>query len=160
MKRNFLRLVLLLAAVLFGASGQAQDGGRWTYAASAPSAKPGDEIELIFRAKLAKDWLTYASDFTADLGPQPTTVEFVENGTIEPIGPLVSVAPKRKKDKTWGTDVSYFSQQAEFRQRVRVLRFDYFFTGFIRGQWCSEKKGVCVPFEEAFHLEKSTLEPQ
>lgn len=156
---RLLALGLLLAWSAPVAHAQ-QAGGTWGFAATATSAMPGQEIDLIFRAKLDKDWLTYASDFEGDVGPQPTAVEFLPNGTFEPVGPLVSVGAKRKVDKTWGTEVGYFTGRAEYRQRVRILRFDYFFTGVIRGQWCSEKKGLCVPFEEVFSLEKSSLQPQ
>jgi len=127
-----------------------QPVARWTFTTSPSGIKEnllesGDQIDLIFTATLDKDWLVYSSDFKADMGPQPTTFEFMPDDTIEFIGSVEPVSPKRKKDKTWDTEVSYFTPKAEFHQRIRVLKPDYGVRGVIRGQYCSEKKRVMYP---------------
>lgn len=128
---------------------------RWTFTTSPAGIKEdllqsGDQIDLIFTATLEKDWYVYSSDFKADIGPQPTTFEFMPDDSFEFIGSIEPVSPKRKKDKTWDIDVSYFDAKAEFRQRIRILKPDYGARGVIKGQYCSEKKGLCIPFEQVF----------
>lgn len=112
--------------------------------------EPGDQIDLVFTATLDKEWLLYSSDFKADIGPQPTTFEFMPDDTFELVGGIQPVSPKWKQDKTWDINVSYFTPKAEFRQRVRLLKADYGIRGVIQGQYCSEKKGLCVPFQQRF----------
>lgn len=127
---------------------------KWTFTTS-PATLPnelevGDEFDLIFTAKLDKEWLLYLSDFRGNAGPQPTAFYFEPDDSFETVGEVKPVAPKRKKDRLWETNVSYFTQKAEFRQRIRLLKSDYHVTGVIKGQLCREKNGVCVPFERLF----------
>ncbi|GAB3989620.1 hypothetical protein GCM10028807_14920 [Spirosoma daeguense] len=112
--------------------------------------EPGDQIDLVFTATLDKDWLVYSSDFKADIGPQPTTFEFMPDDTFELVGSIQPIAPQWKNDKTWDVKVSYFTPKAEFRQRIRVLKPDYGVRGIIQGQYCSEKQGLCIPFQQRF----------
>lgn len=156
--KRFLILFSLVFALTSARPYQTPDDqpvARWTFTTSPSGIKEnllesGDQIDLIFTATLDKDWLVYSSDFKADMGPQPTTFEFMPDDTFEFVGSVEPIAPKRKKDKTWDTEVSYFTPKAEFRQRIRVLKPDYGVRGIIRGQYCSEKKGLCVPFEQIF----------
>lgn len=156
--KRFLLLVSLVVA-LSGARQRVliteKPVARWTFTTSPSDIKEnllesGDQIDLIFTATLDKDWLVYSSDFTADMGPQPTTFEFMPEDSFEFVGSIEPVSPKRKTDKTWNTEVSYFAPRAEFRQRIRILKPDYGVRGIIRGQYCSEKKGLCIPFEQLF----------
>ncbi|PQA54456.1 protein-disulfide reductase DsbD domain-containing protein [Siphonobacter curvatus] len=152
MKKVWTGLALFLASVtLLWAQENKQI--TWEYHLSKTALQPGDEVDLILTAKVEKGWLLYSSDFVADVGPQPTAFEFVSNGTFSPVGPVVPVDPLTKKDKTWDLDVSYFTKRAEFRQKVRIDKLDYFFTGYITGQVCHEKKGLCVPFRQAFNFD-------
>lgn len=149
---RFLQLCLLLT--LLTAFRADEPGVSWTFTVT-PSVPDnilvaGDELELVFTARLSKDWLLYSSDFRGDVGPQPTAFYFEPDHSFETVGEVKSVAPKRKKDRVWETEVSYFTQKAEFRQRIRLLTPGYRVTGVIRGQLCSEKNGVCVPFERLF----------
>lgn len=147
-------VTLLLSAIVATAFVGDEPGAKWTFTTS-PATLPnelevGDEFDLVFTARLGKEWLLYSSDFKGDVGPQPTAFYFEPDDSFEPVGEVKPVAPKRKKDRVWETDVSYFTQKAEFRQRIRLLKPDYRVSGVIKGQLCSEKNGVCVPFERLF----------
>jgi thiol:disulfide interchange protein DsbD len=147
-------VILLVLATLTTAFVGDETGAKWTFTTS-PTTLPselevGDEFDLIFTAKLDKEWLLYSSDFKGDVGPQPTAFYFEPDDSFETVGEVKPIAPKRKKDRVWETDISYFTQRAEFRQRIRLLKPDYHVTGVIKGQLCSEKNGVCVPFERLF----------
>ncbi len=112
--------------------------------------EPGDEIDLIFTATLDPEWCVYSTDFSADAGSQTTTFEIIPDDSFEGVGGIRSVEPRRKKDKAGNMEVSYFASKAEFRQRIRVLSPDYIVKGVIRGQYCNEKKRLCLPFEQLF----------
>ncbi|MFT4033169.1 MAG: protein-disulfide reductase DsbD family protein [Siphonobacter sp.] len=153
MKKSGFGILLLILFTVEGALAQEYTQINWAYQLSKTALQPGEEAELIVTASVKKGWLLYGSDFKADIGPQPTTFEFVPNGTFSPVGPIVAVSPQSKRDKTWDIDVTYFTRQAEFRQTIRIDRLDYFFTGYITGQVCHETKGLCVPFRQAFHFD-------
>lgn len=147
-------VTLLMLPILLTAFVGDEPGAKWTFT-TYPAVLPdkleaGDEFDLVFTARLDKEWLLYSSDFKGDVGPQPTAFYFEPDHSFETVGEVIPVAPKRKKDRVWETDVSYFTQKAEFRQRIRLLTSDYRVTGMIKGQLCSEKNGVCVMFERLF----------
>ncbi len=153
MRKIWTGLVVLLASVTSLWAQESVPQLEWSYALAKTALQPGDEVELIVKAKVEKGWSLYSSDFKADIGPQPTHFEFVSNGTYSVLGPVVPISPQTKKDKTWEMDVSYFTKQAEFHQKVRIDKLDYFFTGYITGQVCHDKKGLCVPFRQAFNFD-------
>ncbi|KAA9349595.1 protein-disulfide reductase DsbD domain-containing protein [Larkinella humicola] len=148
-------LVLIPLVLLLAGAVADKPVAYWTFKTTpstlAPAElEPGDEIDLIFTATLDPEWLVYSSDFSADAGPPPTTFEIIPDDSFETVGGIRSVDPRRKKDRTGGVEVSYFESKAEFRQRIRVLSPDYIVKGVIRGRYCSEKKGLSLPFEQLF----------
>ena len=114
------------------------------------SPRKSDEYSSHSLSNRAVKTRSSSSDFRGDVGPQPTAFYFEPDHSFETVGEIKAVASKRKKDRVWETEVSYFTQKAEFRQRIRLLKPDYRVTGVIKGQLCSEKNGVCVPFERLF----------
>lgn len=122
----------------------------WTLELSKPSPAVGEEIEVILTAQLPRGWILYSSDFTAEIGPQPTQFLFSASDSYGVVGPVASIKPKRKKDKTWDTELGYFEERAEFRQKIKVLKPGFAITGRIKGQLCNETDGTCSLFEEKF----------
>ncbi len=150
--KRFVQLVALLTVLTaFRAD---EPGAIWAFTITptvpADKLEVGDELDLVFTARLDKEWLLYSSDFKGDVGPQPTAIYFEPDDSFETLGDVKPITPKRKKDRVSETEISYFTQKAEFRQRIRLLKPEYHITGVIKGQLCSEKKGVCVPFERLF----------
>lgn len=143
-------LLVAVTAIAAPAFAQEKSVTRWSVTLSQSAPKVGDEIEVIFRATINPGWIVYASDFKADLGPQPTQFLFDDTKAFKTVGEIISVNPQRKKDKTWDTEYAYFEQQAEFRQKIRVLEASVVVAGRIKGQLCNERDGTCTLFEEKF----------
>jgi len=122
---------------------------KWHFALSAAASK-GDVIDAVLTAPIPAGSLVYSSDFKADIGPQPTVLLFEPNDSFELVGAVVSVGAKRKKDRTWDTELGYFEGRAELRQKIRVIKASPIITGRISGQLCNETEGTCVLFEEKF----------
>lgn len=147
MKKSLAFLVLLF--VTFQASAQFKKTTKWTFDASQKEVKVGDEIDLIFKASIINDWYLYSSDIADDVGPIPTQIEFEDNGSFEVIGTLVPVDAKKKFDKIWNADVTYFTKKAEFRQRIKVLKTNLDIIGELSFQTCTDVDGQCIPgFED------------
>ena len=116
----------------------------WSYEASNDQVNPGDEIDLIFNVDIQDSWYLYSSDIAEDVGPIPTTFEFEDNGSFELVGTLVPINPKKKFEETWDSDVTYFTETGQFKQRIRVLNKDLNIVGEISFQTCSDVTGLCV----------------
>ena len=114
------------------------------------NAKIGDEIELIFKATIDKDWYLYSSDFDPNCGPMVTTFKFKPNKSYALVGKIVPINPLPKHDEVFGCDVKIFKKNGEFRQKVKVLSADLKIEGSYEYQVCTDIDGKCIPFDEEF----------
>ncbi len=130
------------------------DPASWEFELSDENAKKGDEVELIFNAKIDKNWVLYSSDVDLVPGPIPASFRFSENGTYKTIGEIEPIGAKEKYDKIFEGDVTYFKDAAEFRQKIEVLDDDFFVEGTVDYQVCSDIDGKCIPFEKDFRFGK------
>ena len=141
---------LLLSFLLASAAARAEEAPlQWRARLSVATPAAGSTVELIVRAELAPHALVYSSDFQSDIGPQPTTLDLAGSEGIEAVGPVRSIAAKRKRDRTWDIELGYFEAQAELRQTVRIVRADFVLRGKIAGQLCDEQAGTCTLFSQA-----------
>lgn len=144
MKRsNFLFFVLFLVFST-QAFAQFKTTTSWSYDASKTEVQTGDEIELIFKVNIIKDWYLYSSDIDPDVGPMVTEAEYEQNDSYELIGGLIPINAKEKYDEIWGTDVTYFEGKGEFRQKIRVLKKNLNITGSLIFQTCTDIDGQCI----------------
>ncbi len=115
-------------------------------------AKPGDDVEVVFTADIASGWILSSSDFNIEIGPRPAKFSFDANPSLSLVGPIQAVDPKRKQDKTFGGEYSYFASHAEFRQKAKLLAPLQPVSGKINGQTCYEENGLCELFREEFRV--------
>ncbi|MCK5278794.1 MAG: thioredoxin family protein, partial [Cyclobacteriaceae bacterium] len=88
--------------------------------------------------------------------PIPATFTFDENDGYELIGEIQPIGAKKKYDKIFEGDVTYFKETAEFRQRIKISKKDFGISGTIEYQVCSDVDGKCIPFEEDFSFGENT----
>jgi thiol:disulfide interchange protein len=145
------KLVLGLWLMAAGAVAQAQvlNPAKWSGRTSVEQAKVGDVVELVFLATIDADWYMYSNDFDPDLGPNLTSFEFRPNPAYELVGKPQAVGAKKKFDKIWEGDVTYFTKTAEFRQKVKVLKPDFRVEATATYQLCSDVTGQCLPPTDA-----------
>jgi thiol:disulfide interchange protein DsbD len=113
-------------------------------------AKVGDVIELVFSADIENGWYFYSNDFDAKLGPMIAVFSFEPHASYELIGTPTPVGNKRKHDKVWDGEISFFTKKAEFRQKVRIKQSNFVIKATLRGQVCSDETGKCVLVREMF----------
>jgi thiol:disulfide interchange protein len=146
--------VILLSFLLIQAvfSGQAQvlTPAKWNYETSVKEAKTGDEVELIFKATIDKDWYLYSSEFNCEDGPIKTSFTLVPHTSFQLIGNVVPVNPMDKYDDIFECDVKVFKKTAEFRQKIKILASTLSIKGESDYQVCTETTGQCVPGGEDF----------
>ncbi|WP_207435446.1 protein-disulfide reductase DsbD family protein [Sabulibacter ruber] len=152
---------LLLTLFFFTLAAQAQvlKPSTWSHDVSATEVKVGEEVELIFNAKIIPDWYLYSSDFDPDLGPIVTTFTFQKHPSYALVGKIKPVNPKKKFDQTWGGEYTYFTKTAQFRQRIKVLQPTLVVKGSYEYQVCSEVNGQCIPGEGEFNFTQIKVLP-
>ncbi|MFD2201729.1 protein-disulfide reductase DsbD family protein [Shivajiella indica] len=125
---------------------------KWTIQFSKNELKVGDEVKIIFKAQVPKDWYIYSNDFDPDLGPMLTELELKQSEGFTLVGGLNAINPKKKYDEIWEGEVTYFVGTGTFEQTIKITSEDIKAEGFIGYQMCTDVTGQCIPFEEDFTL--------
>ena len=149
-KIYFLTLVFFLFGSSFKAFSQILHPANWSTSISTENVKVGDEVELIFKIDIDKNWYLYSSDFDPSCGPTVTTFTFKTTKSYSLIGGIVPTNPIAKHDEVFDCDVKIFKKHGEFRQKIKVLSRDLKIEGEYEYQVCTEVDGKCVPFAEPF----------
>ena len=146
--------VLFLLAATSLAYAQILQPARLVAETPAKSLKVGDEVELIFKASVDKDWYIYSVGFDEDCGPIPIAVTLEKHPSFALVGNLLAVNDQAKHDKIFNCDVRIFVNTGEFRQKIKILSPDLKLVGSYEGQVCSEVEGKCVLFSGDLLFEK------
>ena len=144
-----------LAAVLFlglaATSGFTQilDPISWSFS----KERTGEgEYDLIFTAGIENKWHLY-SQFLPEGGPIPTSFRFDESTTFERIGEVEEVTkPEVKFDPSFNMDLTMFSHEAVFRQKIRVLSEEAFTLAGSVEYMCCDDERCLPPTEEEFQF--------
>lgn len=141
-------LIVWLAALLPVLAGaQLVLPATWSFSVSKGDVKVGDEVELIFKADIPKDWYMYSNEFKGD-GPIKAVFKFDKNATYKLVGGVKAINPITKQDEFFG-EVKIFKKKAEFRQKVKILAANPAIKGtVVEYQICSDIDGKCVLFND------------
>ncbi|MEY2940768.1 MAG: Protein-disulfide reductase [Bacteroidota bacterium] len=142
---------LLFAFLAIPAIAQKITPAKWSWSIKPANPKVGEQAEVIFKVAIEKDWYLYSSDFDKDLGPTVTTVTFKPGAGYQTVGELKAINPHSKNDtEIWNGTYTYFTGQAEFRQKIKITASDYTIEGSYDSQSCSNVSGLCVPIKGPF----------
>ncbi|MFD3293751.1 cytochrome c biogenesis protein CcdA [Aquirufa sp. KTFRIE-69F] len=144
---------LLFAFLAIPALAQKITPAKWSWSIKPANPKVGEQAEVIFKVAIEKDWYLYSSDFDKDLGPTVTTVTFKPGAGYQTVGELKAINPHSKNDtEIWNGTYTYFTGQAEFRQKIKITASAYTIEGSYDSQSCSNVSGLCVPIKGSFSL--------
>lgn len=149
MKRILLLLTFLILAS-FGSFAQLTTPVQWTF----DQKKVSDtEIELIFKAKIEKGWHLYSTDLPEG-GPNSTTFHFETDSLRYQLSgkTISSTAPLKEFDKIFNMELSFFSDEAIFTQKI-ILNDQSAFAikGSIEYQSCDDE--TCTFDEHDFSFQ-------
>lgn len=150
MKNLFL---FLLVATLSCSQAQVLQPAKWSYATSVTEANVGDEVEVIFKATIDKNWYLYSSEFPCEDGPIKTTFNLVPHASYQLVGGLVPINPIDKYDEIFECDVKIFKQTGEFRQKIKILASPLVIKGESDYQTCSDLTGQCISSADDFSFD-------
>lgn len=141
-------LHLILAIPLFG---QIEHPAKWQFNLSKDDYKAGDTIELVINVTIKDGWYLYSCDFDPTLGPTVTSFSFQEHSSFSPIGKLTPIGALKKYDETWKGEFTYFENNAEFRQKLKVNSVPVSIQGKYNYQVCDAAR--CIPFDDTFSIQ-------
>lgn len=144
MTKSFLLLLVLLTNTVYS---QILQPARITASAAKHEVKIGEELDLIFKADIDKNWYIYSLGFDEECGPIPISIVLEKHPSFQLVGGVVAISDKAKHDKIFDCDVRIFEGSGEFRQKIKVISTDLTLTGTYEGQVCSEVEGKCVLFD-------------
>lgn len=150
--KQVMKKLLLTAffwALALAAPAQVLNPAKWKGNTSVDAAKVGDVVELVFSATIESDWYMYSNDFDPDLGPNLTTFTFKPDPSYQLVGKPQAIGAKKKFDKIWEGDVTYFTRTAEFRQKVKIIKELLRVEATATYQLCSDVTGQCLPPTDA-----------
>ncbi len=146
---RFIALLFFLTTGFFSMA-QILTPAHWMYSASNPAPSMGDEIELIFKVNIDKDWYLYASEFPCEDGPIKATINFKPHPSFKLVGKLRDINAIDKHDKIFDCDVKIFKGTGEFRQKIKILKSNLTLSGDYEYQVCTDVDGKCIPFNDDF----------
>ena len=133
-------------------TGQVMKPILWEHSVVPADPNPGDEIELVFKATIDPKWYLYSSDFDPEVGPMVTTFEFESSDDYELLGGINPIDPKKKYDSIFEGEYTYFKNNAEFRQKIKLNGNSTVLKGTYSYQVCSDIDGKCIPFDDDFEI--------
>ncbi len=128
-------------------SGQILDPIDWKFSYE----KTGDEeFTLVFTADIEKRWHLY-SQHLPEGGPIPTSFSFETSGNYRLLGGVEEISEAEVKyDPSFGMDLTMFSNEAVFKQRIRILTGAEFSLAGSLEYMCCDDERCLPPTEEEF----------
>ncbi len=144
MMRKLLVLLFLGFIPLFS-FGQILKPVTFSTEVASTTAKTGDEVELVFKAVIIKNWYMYTVGFDPECGPIPLEIVFEPDDAFDVVGDVIAVEDKGKHDENFDCAVRFFEGTGELRQKIRVLKpGPLVVKASFEGQACSNIDGQCV----------------
>lgn len=147
-------LTFILLAVAWIANAQIHTPVKWTTSVE----KINDtEYYLVATASIEAGWKLYAQNIPPK-GPIPTTFTFEKHTAFELIGKTEETPPIQKHDKVFDMEISYFHNQAVFKQHIKVLGALKTVKGEVEFMSCDDSN--CLPpdtVDLTFNLSEATL---
>ncbi|MCB2407349.1 protein-disulfide reductase DsbD family protein [Hymenobacter lucidus] len=141
--------VWLLLLLVASATAQVLTPAKLATAVSQPTAKVGEELDIIVNARIDNTWHLYATDFDPDLGPTVFTFSFAKSPAYALVGKPKSVGAQKHFDEVFKGDVTYFEKTGQIRQRIKVLQpGPLTIKADVEYQSCTDVDGRCIPGNE------------
>ena len=146
--KKFLLTILAVAFIGMQAFSQMVSPVTWKYTIDRTSET---EAVIQLKATIQDGWHLYAIN-SGDGFELPLSIKFDKSNDYQLIGKITEPKYKVSYDSTMGTHSNYFSKQATFKQKIKILSKDKKFTiqGSVAGQACVE--GRCTQVSDEFRI--------
>lgn len=154
---KLMRLFFFLLFTSFVTFGQSVPGGllkptTWSVSVKPSTAKVGDEVDIIFSAKIDPGWKIYAAESDPDAGPMVLEFKFSGLKDLQLTGKPKPVKPAKKfYEEIWEADVLVYYTEATYIQKARVTGASPAGKVSLNYQTCQDD-GVCIPINDDFDI--------
>lgn len=151
MKSSIFRylVVLFFLAATTSAFTQILDPVSWSFSQEKTSE---NEYDLIFTSGIENKWHLYSQNLPEG-GPIPTSFQFEESEYYERIGVVEEITkPEVKFDPSFNMDLTMFSHEAIFKQKIKVLTQEEFSIHGSLEYMCCDDERCLPPTEEEFQF--------
>ena len=124
---------------------------KWSHKVSQKEVKVGDVIEVVYKAVIPAGMHVYSNDY-GDCPPQKARFLFEENNTYELVGKPKPIGSHHYIDDVFECEVADFENNAEFRQKIKILSASPKIEGILEYQMCTAD-GMCVQHEYEYTVE-------
>lgn len=153
LRYKFLLLVLLFTISSTGVFAQLKKEPVWKMVCSKPTAKIGDEVEIVLTSVIEKDWYMYSNDMDPNLGPIAAEFSWKKDPSYVLVGKTKPVGSHKHYEEVWKGTVSVMKGTAKFIQKIKLLSAKPNVKVGIYFQECSEVTGMCMPpYEQEYEL--------
>ena len=152
-----MRLFIFLFFASLVTFGQSGPGGlakptTWTVTVKPSTAKVGEEVEIIFSAKIDPGWKVYAAESDPDAGPMVLEFSYKGLKDLQLTGKPKPAKPAKKfYEEVWEADVLVYYNEAKYTQKARVTGPNPGGKVSLNYQTCQDD-GVCVPGNDDFDI--------
>ncbi len=155
---SIVKFLLLWLGLTLPAVAQILTPTHLSTALSQPTAKVGEELELIVNARIDDKWHLYASDFSDEVGPVVFTLKFKPSPAYALVGKLQSIKSHHEQDEVFKGEVAFWEKTGQLRQRIKVLQpGPLTITAEADYQSCTDVDGRCVPGNETLRFGPLTV---
>ncbi|MFY7732315.1 MAG: cytochrome c biogenesis protein CcdA [Bacteroidia bacterium] len=153
LRYKFLLLVLLFTISSNGVFAQLKKEPIWKMVCSKPTAKIGDEVEIVLTSVIEKDWYMYSNDMDPNLGPIAAEFSWKKDPSYVLVGKTKPVGSHKHYEEVWKGTVSVMKGTAKFIQKIKLLSAKPNVKVGLYFQECSEVTGMCMPpYEQEYEL--------
>ncbi len=144
-------LSIFFALISFVSFSQIINPTEWTYEVKPANVKVGDEVEIIFNAKIIDGYKLYAAEMDPDIGPTVLEFKFTKISGLQLIGkPKANKSPKKSYDEIWEADVLVFEKAVKYTQKAKVTGANASLFANLNYQTCDHQS--CVPGDNDFNI--------
>ncbi|MEC3908835.1 protein-disulfide reductase DsbD domain-containing protein [Tamlana sp. 2201CG12-4] len=154
---NYMKKYVLLLGLLFTAYVQSQiiSPLNWNLSVEKISET---EYNLIAIANIQEGWHLYSQKSSQEDGPLPTNFSFDKSPDFALVGICVEDKGHTEYDETFETNITYFSNKATFKQKVKLVKPITSIEAKVSYMCCSDIQ--CTPplsNDLVFNIKKSEL---
>jgi thiol:disulfide interchange protein len=154
---RYVGLIALLIISYFGVNAQMIPPAEWSHSVTNKTVNVGDEIEVVFKAKIPDTYHVYSTDYDCPGGgPLPALFVYKEHSSYKLSGKAKPVGAKKVYDDVFECDVNEFHHEGEFRQKIKILSNSPKISGILEYQMCTEA-GMCVLHEYEYEITGLTV---
>ena len=130
------KILVLLFTLMLSTSSFGQDKVAWSVSVDSESSN------ILVSALIAEGWHLYSQHIDNEIGPIPTTIEFIPNKSYTLIGRTREPESLKEYDKNFEGELNFFKDEVVFEQKFKASK-PAIIDGVITYMVCNDT--MCLP---------------